>query len=287
MTATGKETFLKFLINLCLLSSGAFLEAMAIKGIFMPHEFMSGGVFGLSLFIYYATGFLAPGTWYALFSIPISLVAWRLVSLRFFLYSLYATLLAALLTHLIPWTIPVHDSLLAAVAGGVLMGAGIGLTLRSQGSDGGLTIISVALHQRYNIRIGNVSLAFNALVFAMAFSTLPLDHILYSIVAIFVSSQTMDYFVTMFNERKMAIIVSNEPDEIAKQIMLNLHRGVTFINGKGGYSKRDKLLILTVVHNYQLKRLEETVLAVDPHAFVIIENTYNVLGIGFSKRKIY
>ena len=287
MTSHDKETFVKVLLNLLLLSSGAFLEALAIKGIFMPHEFMSGGVFGLSLFIYYATSFLTPGTWYALFSLPISLVAWRLVSLRFCLYSLYATLLASLLTHLIPWTIPVQDSLLAAVAGGVLMGAGIGLTLRSQGSDGGLTIISVALYQRYNIRIGHVSLAFNALLFAMAFGALPLDHILYSIIAIFVSSQVMDYFVSMFNERKMAIIISNEPDEIARRVMMNLHRGVTFVSGKGGYTKRDKLLVLTVVHNYQLKRLEETVFAVDPHAFVIIENTFNVLGSGFSKRKVY
>ncbi len=285
-TVDGKMIF-KFLINLLLLSSGAFLEAVAIKSIFMHHEFLSGGVFGLSLFVYYATGFLTPGACYALLSVPIALVAWRLVSLRFCLYSLYATLLASLLTFVIPWVIPVHDSLLAAVAGGVLMGAGVGITLRSQGSDGGLSIISVALHQRYNIRIGHVSLTFNAVLFAMAFGALPLDHILYSIISIFVSSQVMDRVVSMFNERKLAIIISNNPEELAARIMAKLHRGVTFVDGKGGYTKKDKLLILTVVHNYQLKQLEETVFATDPHAFVIIENTFNVLGQGFSKRKVY
>ena len=287
MRAVHKETAVKIFTNLLLLSGGAFLEALAINGIFMPHEFLSGGVFGLSLFIYYVTSFLSPGAWYALLSIPISFVAWRLVSLRFCLYSLYATLLASLLTHVIPWTIPVQDSLLAGVTGGVLMGAGIGLTLRSQGSDGGLTIISIALHQRYNIRVGHVSLAFNAMLFATALGTLPLDHILYSMIAMFMSSSVMNYFVSMFNERKMALIISNSPDEIAARIMHVLQRGVTFLNGKGGYSKKDKLLVVTVVHNYQLKRLEETVFAVDPHAFVIIENTFNVLGSGFSKRKVY
>ena len=287
MRAVHKETALKIFINLLLLSSGAFLEALAVKGIFMPHSFLSGGVFGLSLFTYYSTSLLSPGAWYALLSVPIAFIAWRLVSLRFCLYSLYATLLASLLTEVIPWTVPVHDSLLAAVAGGVLMGSGVGLTLRSQGSDGGLTIISIALHQRYNIRVGQVSMAFNALLFTTALSTLRLDHILYSMIAIFVSSWVMDYFASMFNERKVAMIISSQPDEIANRIMATLHRGVTFLSGKGGYSKRDKLLVITVVHNYQLKRLEETVFAVDPNAFVIIENTFNVLGSGFSKRKVY
>lgn len=287
MHAAHKETILKVFLNLLLLSSGAFLEALAVKGLFMPHSFMSGGVFGLSLFIYYSTSLLSPGAWYALLSIPIAFVAWRLVSLRFCLYSLYATLLASLLTQVIPWTIPVHDSLLAAVAGGVLMGAGVGMTLRSQGSDGGLTIISIALHQRYNIRVGHVSMAFNAILFSTALGTLRLDHILYSMIAMFMSSWVMNYFATMFNERKVAMIISNQPEELAKRIMESLHRGVTFLSGKGGYTKRDKLLIMTVVHNYQLKRLEELVFAVDPHAFVIIENTFNVLGSGFSKRKVY
>lgn len=287
MRAVHKETALKIFINLLLLSSGAFLEALAVKGIFMPHSFLSGGVFGLSLLTYYSTSLLSPGAWYALLSVPIAFIAWRLVSLRFCLYSLYATLLASLLTEIIPWTVPVHDSLLAAVAGGVLMGAGVGLTLRSQGSDGGLTIISIALHQRYNVRVGQVSMAFNALLFTTALSTLRLDHILYSMIAIFVSSWVMDYFASMFNERKVAMIISNQPEEIAKRIMSTLHRGVTFLGGKGGYSKKDKLLVMTVVHNYQLKRLEETVFAVDPNAFVIIENTFNVLGSGFSKRKVY
>ena len=287
MRAVHKETALKIFFNLLLLSSGAFLEALAVKGIFMPHSFLSGGVFGLSLFTYYSSSLLSPGAWYALLSVPIAFIAWRLVSLRFCLYSLYATLLASLLTEIIPWTVPVHDSLLAAVAGGVLMGAGVGLTLRSQGSDGGLTIIAIAMHQRYNIRVGHVSMAFNALLFATALGTLPLDHILYSMIAIFISSWVMNSFASMFNERKVAMIISNQPEEIARRIMSTLRRGVTFLSGKGGYSKKDKLLVITVVHNYQLKRLEETVFAVDPNAFVIIENTFNVLGSGFSKRKVY
>ncbi len=287
MRFAHKETAFKIFINLLLLSSGALLEALAIKGIFIPHSFLSGGVFGMSLFVYYAAGLLTPAAWYAILSIPISFIAWRLVSLRFCLYSLYATLLASLLTQIIPWTIPVHDSLLAAVTGGVLMGAGVGLTLRSQGSDGGLTIISIALHQRYNIRVGNVNMAFNALLFATALGTLSFDHILYSMITIFMSASVMNYFASMFNERKLALIISNSPEEIAARIMQTLHRGVTFLSGKGGYAKKDKLLVMTVVHNYQLKRLEETVFAVDPDAFVVIENTFNVLGTGFSKRKVY
>lgn len=287
MTAQQKLNRFTIGLNLLLLTGGSLLVALAIKGIFMPHSFLSGGIFGLSLYIYYSMDWLTPACWYALMSIPISLVAWRFVSLRFCLYSLYAMLLASLLTQAIPWRIPIEDPLLAAVAGGLMLGAGVGITLRSQGSDGGLSIIAIALHQRFNVRIGHISLAFNAVLFALGLGTLQLDHILYSMIAIFVSSKVMDYFVSMFNERKLALIISNQPDKIAAVVMDTLRRGVTFLSGKGGYTKKDKLLILTVVHNYQLKRLEEAVFATDPQAFVIVENTFNVLGHGFSKRKTY
>jgi uncharacterized membrane-anchored protein YitT (DUF2179 family) len=97
----------------------------------------------------------------------------------------------------------------------------------------------------------------------------------------------IDSAMTLFNQRKMALIISERPEEIAGEIHHRLNRGATFIEGVGTYTGQAKKIILTVVHNYQLKRLEELVFAHDPDAFVITENTFNVYGKGFSRRKVY
>jgi uncharacterized membrane-anchored protein YitT (DUF2179 family) len=91
----------------------------------------------------------------------------------------------------------------------------------------------------------------------------------------------------MFNQRKMALIISEQSGPIADDINQSLQRGATFLHGTGAYTGEPRNILLTVVHNYQLKRLEEVVFTKDPEAFVITESTFNVLGKGFSKRKIY
>ena len=85
----------------------------------------------------------------------------------------------------------------------------------------------------------------------------------------------------------MALIISEHSNDIAKLIHKRLRKGATYLHGSGTYTEKRKNIILTVVHNYQLKRLEEVVFNCDPHAFLITENTYNVLGKGFSQRKMY
>jgi len=97
----------------------------------------------------------------------------------------------------------------------------------------------------------------------------------------------VDYFLSIFNQRKMVLIISEHSQAIADEVLRRIHRGATFLEGRGAYSRRKKDVVLTVVNNYQLKRIEELVFHLDPDAFVIMENTFNVLGRGFSHRKVY
>ena len=287
-TTSKTNIFKKIAWNLFLITAGATLISAAIKGIMMHHDFMVSGIFGTGLLVYYATGLMSPAFWYVIFCIPVGFVAYFMVSRQFFLYSIYAIAISTVTIQFIPWPqIPITDSLLAVVAGSALIGIGIGLTLRSQGSDGGLSIVSIALHQKFGVRIGQVNFMYNLVLFLCALPVLHIDRILYSIIGIFITTQTMEYVASMFNERKLAFIISNAPEAIAERIMADLHRGVTLLSGKGGFTKAERVVLLTVVHNYQVKRLEEAVFSCDPNAFVIVENTFNVLGSGFSQRKVY
>jgi uncharacterized membrane-anchored protein YitT (DUF2179 family) len=273
--------------NLLLISTGAVTFSVGLKAIAIPHGLVTGGISGLGMLLYYVGGLLSPGLWYLIVNIPVFLIGWVYVSKRFFFYSLYGMAAISLAIELISITFPINEDILAVLAGGIIMGAGTGTILHSLGSAGGLDILGIIFNQKFNIRMGTFFLAFNMVLFAFSFKFLDADLVLYSIFMSYIMSQTMDYVLTIFNQRKMVIIISDFNDRIAKEIHTGLSRGVTFLSGRGGYSGKSKKIILTVVNNYQLKRLEEAALSVDPEAFVIMGTTFNVLGRGFSKRKVY
>jgi len=273
--------------NLFLLTLGTTLLALGLKSIAIPHGFITGGFSGLSLLIYYVVGIMTPGAWYFVLNIPLFIFGWIFLSRRFFFYSLYGMVIMTLAIDFIPWQIDIHDRLLAALASGTLIGAGAGTYFHSLGSAGGSDIIAIILNQKFNIRIGGFFFYFNVVLFSLSFAFLDTDLILYSLILTFVVAQVTDYFLSVFNQRKMVIIISNQADAIAGEIVRRLNRGSTFLYGRGAYTGQRKKVILTVVNNYQLKRLEEIVFKHDPDAFFITENTFNVLGKGFSRRKIY
>ncbi len=273
--------------NLLLISAGSLVFGIGLKSIAIPHGFITGGISGLTLLFYYVSGLLSPGLWYLLVNIPIFLMGWVHISRRFFFYSLYGVAALSLTIDLIGFTLPIHEPMLAVLAGGVLMGTGSGLVLHSLGSAGGLDIIGIILNQKFSIRLGTFYFAFNLVLFAFSFGALETDLVLYSLFMSFISSQALDYVLAFSNQRKMLFIISDLNERIAKEIQDRLSRGVTFLEGSGAYTGKTKKIILTVVNNYQLKRVEEVVLSIDPEAFIITENTFNVLGRGFSKRKVY
>jgi uncharacterized membrane-anchored protein YitT (DUF2179 family) len=273
--------------NLLLITLGSAVFGIGLKGIAIPHNFISGGISGLALLIYYWTGMLSPGAIYFGLNIPIFILGWRYVSRRFFGYSLYGMTALTLAMDLIDLQIKIHDPMLAVLAGGSLIGTGSGIIFHSLGSAGGNDIIAVILNQRYNVRIGTYFFVFNIALFAFGLGRLPVDLVLFSVAMSFVTSQVMEYILNISNQRKMALIISESSERIASEVLSRLGRGVTVLEGRGAYTNRRKEVLLSVVHTYQLKRLEELVFSIDEHAFVILGNTFNVLGSGFSNRKVY
>lgn len=273
--------------NLFLLTLGSVIFALGAQGAVVHHEFITGGLFGLALFMYYVTGVLTTSLWFALLSIPLFFLSWFFVSHRFFWYSLYATVVTILAFDLIQVDFGVQNQLYAAVAGGVLCGAGGGVMLRSLGSAGGLDVLAVMLNQKYNLGVGKTYLIFNAMLFALMLTRMAPDVIIASLILVFISSVATEYMLAMFSQRKIVFIISREPQELASTILKEMHIGATFLHGRGAYTGQDRDLLMTVINNIQLKRLEEIVFTHDEHALFIVENTFNVLGASFSRRKIY
>ncbi|MBI9090315.1 MAG: YitT family protein [Desulfobacterium sp.] len=273
--------------NLILLTLGAALFSLGLTGIAIPYGFITGGMSGLGLLLYYATDVLSPGIWYLIINVPLFIVGWIFISKRFFFYSLYGMLACSIFMDLFTCQILIKDPFLAVLACGSILGAGGGLALHSLGSLGGMDIICIIVNQKLGIRIGTFLFGFNLVLFTFSFGFLENDLVLYSIALSFIVSQVLENVLTMFNQRKMVLIVSEFSDRIAPVIYNRLKQGSTFLNGMGAYSGKEKKILLTVVHNHQIKRLEEAVLNIDANAFMITENTFDVLGKGFSKPKVY
>lgn len=273
--------------NIMLLTVGGVLFSFGLKAIAVPHGFISGGLFGAAMLLFYQTDLVSLAFWYAVVNIPVLLLGWFSLTHRFFFYSLYGMVITTVAAQFITMVVPIADPMLAAVASGSVCGVGLAIMLRSLGSDGGLTIVAMVLHQKYNLKVGGFSLAFNVVLFLLAMFYMPVEALLYSIVMVYIYSGILDYSMAVVNQRKMVIIISDNSEKIAAEIMERMHKGVTYLYAKGAYTNRERHVILTVVQNYQLKRLEELVYTIDDKAFLIMENTYNVIGRGFSERKRY
>ncbi|MBU1229031.1 MAG: YitT family protein [Proteobacteria bacterium] len=273
--------------NLFLLTAGALLVAFAVKAVAVPHGLLTGGVSGLGLLCYYLLPSLGPGAWYFLLNVPIMLLGLKLVSRRFVLYSLYGMAATSLLIDRITYTLPVSDPWLAVIACGVTLGAGIGVALRSLGSTGGADILAVIVRERFNMPIGRFEFLFNLGVFAAGLAFLRLEAVLYSLAMNFLVSWVADACLTLFSERRMALVISENPEAIVQAVLHSLKRGATVLDARGGWSGEPRKVVLTMLNNLEMKRLEELIYTIDPGAFTIMGSGFHVLGQGFSERKVY
>jgi len=273
--------------NCILIVAGALVQAIGYKALGEVQGFVPGGLFGTATLIHYKTGLLNTGLIYMLFNIPMFILGYIFLSKRFLAYSSLAMLSLSIFFMLIDFEISIHNQLYAAITFGVIIGAGAGMVLRSLGSNGGLDIAGVILYQRFNIGLGKFFFFYNFALFSCSLVSLDNDLVIASMIAVFITSMTMDYCLSLFNQRKMALIISESPEEIADQVMQKMKIGTTMLPGIGAYKKVKKTVLLIVVNNIQLKRLEEIVFCNDPHSLFIVENTFSVLGSTFSKRKIY
>lgn len=271
--------------NLLLLTVGGFLLATGIQAVAAPHGFLSGGILGLSLLIWYDTHLWSVSVWYLILCVPICVWGWFSVGKIFLLYTAYGTLCTAIFGMFIHFTIPVQNELYAAVLAGVLNGAGAGIMLRTMGSAGGTDIIAVALKERWNIAIGKFSFFFNAGLFIVASYTVSVDLLIASTINVFISASTLDYVLALFNQRKMVFVISEHGTKICEAIIQTEHFGATMLRGKGAYLGVDREILLTVTNNMALKRLENLVFGIDPHALFIVENTFYVSGGQFARKQ--
>jgi len=256
---------------------GSVICAEAVNAILIPKQFATGGLTGLCLIINKIFPFMEISWLYLMANIPLFLMAWKFIGRRFFVYSLIGVLSFTVAVSMIHIPIEIHDKILSALLGGLIFGAGSGIALLSAGSLGGLDILSIMLLRRFSITLGNTFIVVNTIILMMVAAFYSVDALLYTLIVIYVSSKVASIVVTGLSQRKSIIIISPRWEEISKEILKNIRRGVTIIEGQGGFSGRPEHIIYTVVPLMEIGEVKSLIRQIDPDAFVVISNTLEVM----------
>jgi len=270
--------------NLFLISLGSVLCAVAVNGILVPLHFLSGGFTGVALIIHYLVPTLSLGILYFLLNVPVFLLGWKFVGPRFFFYSIAGMVIYSLAVQFIKVSFPLQDKLLSALLAGIISGVGSGIILRSRGSAGGTDILSVILLKLFSFRLGNTALGFNIIILGTAVLLFPLEKTLYTLIYIYVSTHVLNLVVTGLSQRKAVMIISSQWEQITKDIMYRIRRGVTISTATGGFSGKEMKVLYTVITFRELPRLKRIVKESDPKAFVVVTDTLEVMGLGIGNQ---
>lgn len=265
---------------------GSAVFAFGFSIFLEPNNINTGGISGLAQAVAQIIGIGNVGLLSMLLNLPLFLAGGVRVGKRFFFGSLIGMVVSGVLIDAFAaFSIGFHDPLVSGIYGGLLCGLGIGMVFVAGTSTGGSDILVRLLKLHYrNVPIGTISTVFDALVVILTgFVFHDISRAMYSGIAVFVTGQVMDIVVYRFDYSKVALIISDRPDEIATDVAQKLDRGVTFLDGHGYYSRQDKKVILTVVKKGQLAELKELVMERDKDAFVIVQEAHQVLGDGFSR----
>ena len=265
---------------------GSALFSLGFSLFLQPNEINSGGISGLAMVIVEVTGVGSVGTLTILINLPLFILGAKKIGSRFFFGSLLGMLLSSVLIDafaLIPFFVP--DPMIATLYGGVLCGIGVGVVFAAGTSTGGSDILIRLLQLKYrNVPIGQISMAFDAAVVVLTGIVFrDASRALYSGLAAFICGQAVDLVVYRFDYSKVALIVTEQYDQIAQAIGDKLERGATFLDGEGSYSHKSTKVVLAVVKKRQLSELKELIMGIDPAAFVIVLEAHQVLGDGFKK----
>lgn len=288
----------KVISKLFFIMIGAMIAALAIEGFLAPYKIIDGGVIGISMILDYILSQKFGGTYLGILTfcinLPFIILAFKKLGWKFVFYTFYAvaifsvsTMVFAHLLHHQPLLHEMHnDLILISVFGGIILGTGVGLVLKNGGSLDGTEIVAVLTTKRLGFSVGEIVLFINLFIFTAAGFVLGWIQGLYSILTYYVAAKVIDLVIDGFNESKAVRIITTEPEKVGHALIEDMKLGITYFEGKGGYTGNDKTMIYCVVSKLELVKLKDTVNNIDSSAFMAIGNVYEVVGGRINKSKI-
>ncbi|ATP41748.1 hypothetical protein CSE16_17865 [Solibacillus sp. R5-41] len=275
--SSNKNTVLEYLFVLI----GAAIIALGFNVFLFPNQVASGGVSGISTILNGLFGWNAGIIQYA-FNIPLFIAGVLILGKKFGLKSLVGTLALPLFVIITgnweAWTL---NPLLGAIFGGIVVGLGIGLVFKGNASTGGTDLLAQIITKFTGLTLGTSVLFIDGVVAVSAAIVFDLEKGLYALIGLYVTTKTIDIVQLGFSQSKMVYIITNYEKEVRDAIYEEINRGITKIPAIGGYTGEARPVLMVVVYQTEFTKLKQVLKNVDPNAFVIVSDAYEVLGEGF------
>ncbi len=276
--------FHKFL----LLTIAGFINAFGVTVFLAPVNLYDSGISGTSMLLSQITPpEISLSMFLLILNIPLFIFGFKKQGKAFTIYSLYAVAMYSLGAWLITDVLPIDvayasplaedDLLLCALFGGLISGAGSGLTIRFGGAIDGIEVMAVTFAKRIGITVGTFVMIYNIILYIICGIILDSWILpLYSIVTYFAALKTVDFIVEGFDRSKAAMIITSKPDEICEALMTTFESGATKIEAKGGYSNMDKTMIYFILDRFQISKMRDLVHSLDESAYITITEVADV-----------
>lgn len=275
---------------------GALVIATGYTFFMTPYKIVPGGIYGISTILHYQLGFPI-GMAALCFNLPLSIWGVKVLGKQFGLKTFICFLLVAMfadgLPLLLKWlgvanpTDPFQlqdEVLLASIFGGVVMGIGAGLILKTRASSGGTDVLSSVLNKITRRPIGMLQMTIDSIIVVcglLVFQDWKVPF--YSWLSIFLMGKVIDIVLQGYSSDKTFFIVSEKTEEIRQYILVELHRGGSILPVNGMYNRTEKEMIMTVVNRKEVVTLQRAIYKIDPNAFTTIMDAKEILGQGFKK----
>lgn len=274
-----KELFFSILSKMFFLTVGPFVAAFALEIFLVPNNIIDGGIVGISIILSYLTK-INLGLLIFIINIPFFFLAFNKIGKKFVLQTFYAIGMLSLAlnfftTHEHPVT---HDLLLSTVFGGIILGVGVGLVLKNEGSLDGTEIMSLVLSKKFGFSVGEWIMLFNIFIYGAAGIVFGWNKAMYAVLTYFIAFRVIDVVLEGLNSAKSIEVISEKATEIGQELLEKLDIGVTYLKGIGAYSGTEKTLIYCVVSRLELAKMKEIIKRIDPNAFISIVDVHEAYG---------
>ncbi|MGJ7911143.1 YitT family protein [Neobacillus sp. LXY-1] len=274
---------LRLVADYILVLIGSAIIAFAFNVFLLPNQIASGGVSGISTILKTVVGWEPAYVQWAL-NIPLFISGVVLLGKHFGAKTLVGTIFLPFVVivtkNVEPWT---HDALLGALFGGVGVGLGLGIVFRGKASTGGTDLAAQIINKYTGFTLGRCVVLIDGLIVLTAAIVFDIEKALYALIALYVTSKTIDLIQVGFGRSKMAMIITNNQEEVRQGILNKIDRGVTKLSAYGGFTEHERPVLMCVVDQSEFTKLKQLVKTLDPAAFVVVMDAAEVLGEGFKR----
>lgn len=283
-TESLKSKIVQYVFSYLLITIGAVIAAFAIEEFLVAKQILDGGIVGISIILSQLTS-LKLSYFIVILNIPFLILGWRLLGKTFAFKATYAMIIFSIFLVVFEEMEEVTDDpLLATVYGGLFLGLGVGLIMRSGGCVDGLDTVSLLLSKKTQFSTGQIILFFNLIIYSCAGFIFGPDRALYSVLTYFITSKVIDIVETGLEQGKAVMIITENGERIADTIYKNLGRTVTLLEGEGLISGK-KIVLYCVVTRIELSELKRIVKEDDGSAFMTISDVSEIVGTHIKKKK--